>query len=119
MNRCEYCRGEVEDGVSVCENCAEEEDLQDDEKDESGFSESRFETVLRALFESVSWSMADEAQRFKSEQGLDDLDMLDMLAECSVETFEMAGVLTMNKGLVLRLQNGTEVQLTITSRPRW
>ena len=37
-----------------------------------------------------------------------------------VETFEDAGVLTMNKGLVVKLPNGQEFQVTIVeSTRRW
>lgn len=32
---------------------------------------------------------------------------------CQIETFEDAGILTMNKGLVVRLHDGSEFQITI------
>jgi hypothetical protein len=37
----------------------------------------------------------------------------DELAVDSIDTFEQAGVLTLNKGLVVRLNNGQCFQLTI------
>jgi len=42
----------------------------------------------------------------------DDIDPIE------VDTFEGAGVLTMNKGLVLRMGDGTEFQLTIVQSRR-
>ena len=72
----------------------------------------------------------DETNRFEIPEGYDDAqlqdDILGILAGwyspddtalapegSEIHTFQQAGVLTYNKGLVIRLPNGSEFQLTI------
>jgi hypothetical protein len=69
--------------------------------DERGLQEG-----MRAMIEEIA---------YMDEEDLRDLglDMAAPMAEAEVGTFEEHGVLTTNAGLVLRLGDGTEYQLTI------
>jgi hypothetical protein len=54
-----------------------------------------------------------DAAGSESKIDLSDIDGEDTLGGCRVATFEECGVLTNNEGLVLRLADGTEFQLTV------
>lgn len=73
------------DGERLCPDCAEARGTQPAEL------ERWLQSVLECLDE-------DEAPE---------------LADCKVTTFDEAGVLTRDRGLVVRLANGSEFQLTI------
>lgn len=63
-------------------------------------------TTLHYLLQSVS-EMDAEDRRYA---GLDDAALL---ADASAETFEAAGLMTRDDGLVVRLADGTEYQITV------
>jgi len=66
-------------------------------------AERRFQDDLRQLIE------------FAAE---DNLSRVDELLGARVSTFEESGVLTMNAGLVVKLADGNEFQLTIVQSDR-
>jgi hypothetical protein len=68
-------------------------------------TDDQMEATLRDLLENVAYSDGDD----RAVMGLD----ADDLEDARVETYEEAGVLTTNRGLVLRLRDGSEFQLTI------
>ena len=69
-------------------------------------TEKTFETVLQDLLETAGWAVGD------SDAG--DLEAeIEPFQGCSVTTYEDAGVLTRNRGLVVRMADGTEFQVQI------
>lgn len=66
-------------------------------------AERRFQDVLRQLIE------------FAAE---DNLSRVDELLGARVNTFKESGVLTMNAGLVVKLADGNEFQLTVVQSDR-
>lgn len=64
------------------------------------------------VLQSVVKAMFDQAEAF--DLLTDDVDdVADLIVGADVRTFEDAGILTNNKGLVVRLPDGSEFQLTI------
>jgi hypothetical protein len=68
--------------------------------------EQQLQDALHMLFDELSYMDEDD----RAETGL---GIWEDLEDARVYTFEQAGVLTMNKGLVLSLADGSEFQLTI------
>jgi hypothetical protein len=64
-------------------------------------NERKFERTLQEVLEAVAASSSQD--RIAGEE----------LSDAGISTFEDAGVLTNNRGLVVRLQNGAEFQVTI------
>jgi len=65
-------------------------------------NEGRVESQLKELLEALS-----------GDQDVQDILGDEMFADARVESFEEAGVMTTNKGLVVRMGDGSEFQLTI------
>ncbi len=70
--------------------------------------EQPLQDALHILFEELSYM--DEADRAGAGLGIPGIDILE---DAKIYTFEQAGVLTTDKGLVLSLADGSEFQLTI------
>jgi len=70
-------------------------------------TEQEVQDGLRTFLEEYSWSDADD--RFGAEEiG----DLLGFYPE-GIRTYDDAGILTMNKGLVIEMPDGSEFQITI------
>jgi hypothetical protein len=70
--------------------------------------EQTFEDALVELFQAFDFMDDEDRQEVRDSLGVETLPDV-----AAVETFNGAGVLTMNKGLVLRMADGSEFQLTI------
>ena len=70
------------------------------------------ETLLQRIFEELSVMDGDDAQH----AGLD--EWRPPLAGMDVHTFAEQGILTQNRGLVLRFPDGAEFQLTLVQSVR-
>ena len=57
--------------------------------------------------------LLDEISSFDAEDLRDFSDATEAFKGCRPETFENAGILTTNRGLVLRLRDGSEFQIEI------
>ena len=69
-------------------------------------TEKTFETILQDLLETAGW--------VEGESDAGDLEAeVEPFMGCSVTTFEDAGVLTKNRGLVVRMADGSEFQVDI------
>ena len=68
-------------------------------------NEMEMQDALKTLLEEIAYMDADERDRLGVLDGLDDIE--------NISTFEEAGVLTNNAGLVVRLGDGSEFQITI------
>lgn len=71
-------------------------------------TEADFEQALRCVLLEHKDTLADALAELTGDDNAPQLD--------GVSTFERVGLLTSNKGLVLRMTDGTEVQLTIVAR---
>ena len=67
----------------------------------SNFGETDFESTLQSILEDCCWN------EFSNE-----VTDIPEITE-SVQTFQDAGVLTNNKGLIITLEDGSEFQITI------
>ena len=71
-------------------------------------SETGLESLLHDLLDTLSYTDASDQE----DMGLDAA----LLIDCTVETFEAAGLMTNNRGLVVRLADGREFQLQIVQQ---
>jgi len=67
--------------------------------------DTELQDALKTLLEEIAYMDADDRERFDVPAELADLDR--------VSTFEEAGVLTRDAGLVITATDGTEFQVTI------
>ena len=91
-----------EDGNVLCDGCSEDDESE--HEDETPQSEEELEEALLGFFREL---------RCASEIGECCDACIDLPAPQSVETFDEGGVLTKNRGLVLRYGGGVEYQVTI------
>jgi hypothetical protein len=74
-------------------------------------TEREMEETLEAIFEGLAFARVDEAS---SEVSTDDFqDQLAALAGCSVRSFRSAGLMTDNRGVIVRMRNGSEFQIQV------
>jgi hypothetical protein len=73
-------------------------------------TETGLETMLHNLLDTLSYTDAADLE----DMGLDAAPLIDS----TVETFEATGLMTNNRGLVLRLADGREFQLQIVQQGR-
>lgn len=69
-------------------------------------TETEVREHLQMLLDELAYMDAED----RKQAGLEGLDLFQ---DTSVESFEQAGVLTMNEGLVLNTQSGQQFQLTV------
>ncbi|TWT44993.1 hypothetical protein RAS1_14130 [Phycisphaerae bacterium RAS1] len=71
------------------------------------------QAILENLFDELSNRPAPDDERDESEAWKDDIDIDSEFAKCAITGFAAGGYLTHNAGLVLRLADGSEFQITI------
>jgi hypothetical protein len=77
-----------------------------DEQEQTPIADREFEEQLTELLKSVSYLDGDEREQMS-------LEGAEAFADAEVRTFDEAGILTSNLGLVVRLADGAEFQITI------
>jgi hypothetical protein len=71
------------------------------------------QAILENLFDELSNRPAPDDEHDDAEAWKDDMDGGGALAECAVTSYADGGYLTHDAGLVLRLADGSEFQITI------
>jgi len=71
------------------------------------------QAILENLFDELSNRLAPDDEHDDAEAWKDDIDGDGALAECAVTSFADGGYLTRDAGLVVRLADGSEFQITI------
>ncbi len=71
------------------------------------------QAILENLFDELSNRPAPDDEHDEAEAWKDDMDGDGALAECGVTSYAAGGYLTRDAGLVLRLADGSEFQITI------
>lgn len=74
-------------------------------------SEEDLEESLVDLLGTVTFTTVEGATAYEVEEAGEAL--IGLFADCTVNTYEDSGVLTNNRGIVLRTRDGQEFQLTI------
>lgn len=71
-------------------------------------NERDFESLLHDLFETVGYGSSDPGELPEVNE-----DFQEAFQGCTVRSFHDAGIMTSNKGLVVKTADGQEFQLTI------
>ena len=77
-----------------------------EEQEQAPIADREFEEQLTELLKSVSYLDGDERVHMS-------LEGAEVFADAEVRTFDEAGILTSNLGLIVRLASGSEFQITI------